>query len=170
MATLAALTIDLQARTGKFSESIQRAQQRVPQVSQRVQVDLQRVTQVGQRAALVFSGLTAGLTLLTRNAGQYAGQIKDAADQTGIAYKAMQELSYAASQSAADFQILMSGLRAFVRRTAEAAAGNTSFLKGFERLGFTQEEVRAGLQDIDGFLMQVADRVAELGTTAEQSA
>src|SRR5690606_31903013 len=28
----------------------------------------------------------------------------------------------------------------------------------------------AGLQDIDGFLMQVADRVAELGTTAEQSA
>src|SRR5690606_6819155 len=29
---------------------------------------------------------------------------------------------------------------------------------------------RAGLQDIDGFLMQVADRVAELGTTAEQSA
>src|SRR5690606_13184867 len=42
--------------------------------------------------------------------------------------------------------------------------------KGFERLGFTQEQVRAGLQDIDGFLMQVADRVAELGTTAEQSA
>src|SRR5690606_24975965 len=61
-------------------------------------------------------------------------------------------------------------LRAFVRRTAEAAAGNTSFLKGFERLGFTQEEVRAGLQDIDGFLMRVADRVTELGTTAEQSA
>jgi len=170
MATIANLQIDLSARTARFSEGLQRAQQRVQQFSQRVQVDLQRVTQVGQRAALVFSGMAAGLTLLTRNAGQYASQIKDAADQTGLAYRSMQELSYAASQSAADFQTLMSGLRAFVRRTAEAAAGNASFLKGFERLGFTQEQVRAGLQDIDGFLMQVADRVAELGTTAEQSA
>src|SRR5690606_24732074 len=170
MATIANLQIDLSARTAKFSESIQRAQQRVQQFSQRVQVDLQRVTQVGQRAALVFSGMAAGLAVLTRNAGQYASQIADAADQTGIAYKAMQELSFAASQSAADFQTLMSGMRAFNRRTAEAAAGNISFLKGFERLGFTQEQVRAGLQDIDGFLMQVADRVSELGTTAEQSA
>src|SRR5690606_16773926 len=108
MATIANLQIDLSARTARFSEGLQRAQQRVQQFSQRVQVDLQRITQVGQRAALAFSGLTAGLTLLTRNAGQYAGQIKDAADQTGIAYKAMQELSYAASQSAADFQTLMS--------------------------------------------------------------
>src|SRR5690606_36153287 len=113
MATIANLQIDLSARTARFSEGLQRAQQRVQQFSQRVQVDLQRVTQVGQRAALVFSGMAAGLTLLTRNAGQYAAQIKDAADQTGIAYKAMQELSFAASQSAADFQTLMSGLRAF---------------------------------------------------------
>src|SRR5690606_14095566 len=170
MATIANLQIDLSARTARVSEGLQRAQQRVQQFSQRVQMALQRIPQVGRRPALVLPGMAAGLTVLTRNAGQYAGQSKDAADQLGLAYRSMQELSYAASQSAADFQTLMSGMRAFIRRTAEAAAGNTSFLKGFERLGFTQEEVRAGLQDIDGFLMQVADRVAELGTTAEQSA
>src|SRR5690606_16175475 len=150
MATIANLQIDLSARTARFSEGLQRAQQRVQQFSQRVQMDLQRITQVGQRAALVFSGMTAALTVLTRSAGRYAGQMKGAADQLGLTYRSMQELSYAASQSAADLQTLISSMRAFNRRTAEAARGNTSFLKGFERLGFTQEEVRAGLQDIDG--------------------
>src|SRR5690606_35311800 len=97
-------------------------------------------------------------------------QVKDVAEQTGFAMETMQELRFAVEQSAGDFQSLISALRAFNRRTAEAARGNQSFLSGFERLGFTQEEVRAGLQDMEGFLLQVADRVAELGTTAEQSA
>src|SRR5690554_4675317 len=170
MATIANLQIDLSARTARFSEGIQRAQQRVQQFSQRVQIDFQRVTQVGQRAALVFSGMTAALTLVIKRAADYASTMDKVASQTGLAVEQVQELAFAANQSNADLASLESGLRAFVRRTAEAAAGNSSFLKGFERLGFTQDEVRAGLQDIDGFLMQVADRVAELGTTAEQSA
>ena len=170
MATITSLQIDLSARTARFSEGLQRAQQKVQQFSQRVQVDFQRVTQAGQRAALVFSGMTAALTLVTKRAADYASTMDKVASQTGIAVEQMQELAFAANQSNADLASLESGLRAFVRRTAEAAAGNASFLKGFERLGFTQEQVRAGLQDIDGFLMQVADRVSELGTTAEQSA
>src|SRR5690554_5811933 len=155
MATIANLQIDLSARTARFSEGLQRAQQRVHQFSRRVQVDLQRVTQVGQRAALIFSGMAAALTLVTKRAADYASTMDKVASQTGIAVEQIQELAFAANQSNADLASLESGLRAFVRRTAEAAAGNASFLKGFERLGFTQEQVRAGLEDIDGFLKQL---------------
>lgn len=173
MATIANLQIDLSARTARFSEGLQRAQKRMADFQKRamsLSETFQRLTVATQRAAIAYGALSGAIALLSRRAGQFASQIADAADQTGFAVETMQELRFAVEQSAGDFQSLMSALRAFNRRTAEAARGNQSFLAGFERLGFTQEEVRSGLQDMERFLLQVADRVAELGTTAEQSA
>src|SRR5690606_6166262 len=95
VATIANLQIDLSSRTARFSEGLQRAQQRVQQFSQRVQVDLQRVTRVGQRAALVFSGMTAALALTTKRAADYASTMDKVASQTGIAVEQIQELAFA---------------------------------------------------------------------------
>src|SRR5690606_39311656 len=89
--TIANLQIDLSARTARFSEGFQRAQQRVQQFSRRVQVDFQRVTQVGQRASLVFSGMTAALTLVTKRAASYASTMDRVASQTGIAIEQIQD-------------------------------------------------------------------------------
>lgn len=174
MATrIAGLQIDLSARTARFSEGLQRAQKRMEDFQKRavsLNETFQRMTAVAQKAAVVYGALSGAITLATRRAAQYAAQVKDVSEQTGFAIETMQQLRFAVEQSAGDFQSLISALRAFNRRTAEAARGNQSFLSGFERLGFTQEQVRAGLQDMESFLLQVADRVAELGTTAEQSA
>src|SRR5690606_15670147 len=173
MARIASLSIDLTARTARFSEGLQRAQKRMEDFQKRavsLNETFQRMTAVAQKAAAAYGAISGAITLATRRAAQYAAQVKDVSEQTGFAIETMQQLRFAVEQSAGDFQSLISALRAFNRRTAEAARGNQSFLSGFERLGFTQEQVRAGLQDMEGFLLQVADRVAELGTTAEQSA
>src|SRR5690606_41310265 len=115
----------------------------------------------GQRASLVFSGMTAALTLVTKRAASYASTMDRVASQTGIAIEQIQELAFAANQSNADLASLESGRRAFVRRTAEPAAGNTSFLKGLERLGFAQEQRRSWLHDLDGVPGQRAGPGAE---------
>src|SRR5690606_19449194 len=61
-------------------------------------------------------------------------------------------------------------LRAFVRRAAEAADGNTAFLATYEQLGITQQEVAQGLHDIEGLFLLVAERIAQLPTEAQRSA
>src|SRR5690606_26761006 len=130
---------------------LQRAQKRMQDFQKRavsLNETFQRMTAVAQKAAVAYGAISSAITLLSRRAGQFASQIADAADQTGFAVETMQQLRFAVEQSAGDFQSLIGALRAFNRRTAEAARGNQSFLGGFERLGFTQEQVRAGLQDM----------------------
>src|SRR5690606_40000884 len=100
-----------------------------------------------RRMTLALGGVAGALTANTISAARWADEIDRVRRQTGMSAEAVQRLGYVARQTGADTATLESGLRSLARRADEAARGNTQFLRGFERLGLTQEQVRAQLYD-----------------------
>src|SRR5690606_4400872 len=87
-----------------------------------------------------------------------------------ILIESVQGLRFAAEQSSTDIKTLEVGLRSLARRSAEAALGNTSFAKGFERLGVNVVDANGNLKDMETILMEVADGAAKMASEAEVSA
>src|SRR5690606_1294021 len=170
LASIASLAVHLIAQTTRFVKPLQEAERHVERFSSRTTDYLQKVQSVSKRAGVALAAIKGTVLASTKLAADYASSVANVADQTGLAIESVQQLRYAVEQSGGDFNLLQTGMRAFVRRAAEAAQGNASFLKGFERLGISQEEVRTGLHDIEGLLMRVADSAAAMGTEAEASA
>src|SRR5690606_15163271 len=129
-----------------------------------------RLKDLAKASSAAFAAIGGSITTATIAAGRYADEIMAVAGRTGLAVESVQALSYAAMRLNADFGLLQASLRAFVRRAAEAADGNTAFLATYEQLGITQQEVAQGLHDIEGLFLLVAERIAELPTEAQRSA
>src|SRR5690606_24253712 len=135
---------------------------------------LGRVSQVGGRMQKWFGGFlaaqTAAITVALKQAASYANEAKAVAGQTGIAVESIQALSYAVQQSDGDIGLLNTGLRALARRSAEAAQGNRTFAKYFERLGVRVQNLDGSMRPLEDILMDVADAVQALGSESEASA
>lgn len=129
-----------------------------------------QVGDLAKKTTAAFAAIAGSITAAAIASGRYADEMQAIAGQTGLAVESVQSLGYAAMQFNADLGLLQTSMRAFVRRSAEAAQGNESFLKTYQQLGITQAEVRDGLQDIEGLFLLVAERIAMLPTEAQRSA
>lgn len=173
MATIAGLTVRLIADTNQWVRDINKAEsesRRFERALRSATQPLEDMQKWGRRATIALAGLNAVLAVGLNRAAQYAKEIRSASEQTGISVESMQALRYAAGETNVEFATLQTGFRGFVRRTADAARGNAEFLKGFERLGFTQREVAEGMEDIEDLFVEVADRISQMDSVADQSA
>lgn len=173
MATLASLTVNLLAQTGRFTQPVQQAARVVQQFDRqadRMQRTLQRVDSATSAARGRVLALAAAYTVATRQAVAYADGIMAVHKQTGLAVESTQALRYAAQQSYTDIATFDKGMRAFVRRAAEAAEGNASMAKGFARLGVSVVDAEGKLKGTEELLLEVADGAARMRTEADASA
>src|SRR5690606_11720257 len=129
-----------------------------------------RMSDLAKKSSAAFAAIAGSITAAAIAGGRYADQMQAIAGQTGLAVESVQALSHAAMRFNADLGLLQTSLRAFVRRSAEAAQGNMTFLQTFQMLGISQEEVAAGLHDIEGLFLLVAERISRLPTEAQRSA
>jgi len=129
-----------------------------------------RMSDLAKKSSAAFAAIAGSITAAAIAGGRYADQMQAIAGQTGLAVESVQALSHAAMRFNADLGLLQTSLRAFVRRSAEAAQGNMSFLQTFQMLGISQDEVAAGLHDIEGLFLLVAERISRLPTEAQRSA
>lgn len=172
MATLASLTVNLLARTNRFTQPVQaaaRTVQRFDRQADRMQQTLRRVEGATMAARRGLLAGAAALGIATKQGTEYADAILAVHKQTGLAVESTQALRYAAQQSHTDIATLEKGLRSFVRRAAEAAEGNASMARGFDRLGVDVLDTDGRLKDTETLLMEVADGAARAGSEAEAS-
>src|SRR5690606_38475332 len=87
---------------------------------------------LAKKSAAAFAAIAGSITAATVAGGRYSNQMQAIAGQTGLAVESVQALSHAAMRYNADLGLLQTSLRAFVRRSAEAAHGNMSFLQTFQ--------------------------------------
>lgn len=173
MATLASLTVNLLAQTGRFTQPIQQAArtvERFDRQAERMQNTLRQVEGATSAARSRLLAMSAAVAVATKQATAYAGAITAVHQQTGLAIESVQGLRYAAQQSNTDIKTLEMGLRSLVRRAAEAEQGNESFAKGFRRLGVDVRDAHGRLKDTETLLMDIADGAANMATEAEASA
>ena len=70
--------------------------------------------------------------------------VKDAADRTGLTYQAVQELGYAAGQTATSVEALETGIKSMQRNVD---GGSKGFVETLDRLGLTLDDLRGKRPD-----------------------
>ena len=157
------------SRVVQVQQAYNRATERITRGLESVKQRTDEVAKASRKAQLSLAALAGIMTAGVHKTAAYADQMKGLAEQTGLTTDEIQALGYAAEQSNADLQLLATGLRAFVRRAAEAAHGNATFRKEFERIGVAVVDAEGNMRPME-LLVEVADRVQQMGSEAEASA
>jgi hypothetical protein len=105
---------------------------------------LQTAGQVGAAAVGAISaavtGAVAGMGALVAKTAEYAKQVDNAAEQSGVGAERIQEIAFAAERvSGVQFDTVRDGLKELALRSAEAAEGTGEAQEAFKRLGISQQ-------------------------------
>jgi hypothetical protein len=105
---------------------------------------LQTAGQVGAAAVGAISaavtGAVAGMGALVAKTAEYAKQVDNAAEQSGVGAERIQEIAFAAERvSGVRFDTVRDGLKELALRSAEAAEGTGEAQEAFKRLGISQQ-------------------------------
>jgi hypothetical protein len=109
------------------------------------------IRSVGRKGAAAIGALTtavtgavAGIAKLTKNATEYASQVQNASEQSGLAAENIQEIAFAAERtSSASFDTVRDGLKELAIRSEEAANGTGEAKEAFDELGISQQELQS---------------------------
>ena len=112
----------------------------------------------GSLGALAGIQGVRALSNMARESIRAADEIGKTADRIGFAVEAFQELKFAAMQTGVSLSDFNQAMTALVRRSGEAIRGNASYVKAFEDLGISIEELRN--LSPDQLLNRVADAVS----------
>lgn len=170
MLTVQELRYRISATDTGFRQVMTNAVQTVQTYHQRVQEGTRVMRNWGLAATAMGSAVFYAMKRIVDSTGQAASSVRDVSQQIGVTVESLQRLRFAAQENGLAMQQFDAAMRAFVRRSAEAARGNQAFLSAFERIGITQEEVQAQLHDTEELFLTFAEAISKLPTTAEQSA
>ena len=183
MATIGALVVQLSANHAALASDLGKAERRVKSARTRVNRALFQIEKrfwgVQRSVAGVLQSATsfravagtltgaAGLGLLVKRSLDTATEIHNLAQQAGVGTTAFQELTYAAGQYGVSQDALVDGLKELSLRVDEfVQTGAGPAEEALKRLGFTDEELRAGLKNTDRLFAEVIRRMEALGDTA----
>jgi len=129
------------------SNGFRRASRKMDEVSDKAEESGSSLQSAGKVGAAAIAGITtavtaavAGMGKLIQETTQYARQVNNAAEQSGIARDRIQEIAFAAEQtSGANFDAVRDGLKELAIRSEEAAQGTGEAAEAFDRLGISQE-------------------------------
>jgi predicted nuclease with TOPRIM domain len=127
---------------------------------------------IGATAAAAAGAVALGYALVKAagHAAQFADEIEDGTDKTGLSAQEMSKLRYAAEATGLSYESLVGNLVKFQRRVVEAASGNQQAQQSFQRLGISQGEVKQGLDNILPLFLRTADGVKSLQSTVIRTA
>jgi len=127
-------------------------------------------------ALAVTAALAAGAAVLSKHlyaaaaaAAKYAGEIDDAQDRTGMAAEDLSRLRYVAEMTGLGFDGLTNGLFRLGIATQQAQDATSEQARAFQRLGITQEQIKAGQKDLLPLFYQVADGFERTASTAQRA-
>lgn len=127
-----------------------------------------KFTAFGKRLAaiggLAIGGITTSVpALAVMKAVERGSAVKDASDRTGLAYSAIQELGYAAGQTATDMGELESGIK-LMQKTI--GTGGKEVEQLFKSLGLDFGRIQA--MSPDQQFMQIAGAISQIGDPAQR--
>jgi hypothetical protein len=124
-------------------------------------------------AAGIAAGVLAAGAAIEHFAGEHAHYVEEVergSRATGISTENMSALKFMAQETGTSYDSLVTGLTRFASTIVKAADGSHAQLHAFERLGITQEQVKAGEKDMMPLLELVAERFQHLGSQVDKTA
>ena len=117
--------------------------------------------------AAVTSAALAGMVVHTVNT---ADEVDKLSQSLGISSQSLQELTYAASLSSIDLNLLNDGLRQMTGNMKSAAGGSEEFADAFGKTGVKLTDANGKLRNADEVFMDLADSISKMPDGAEKTA
>jgi hypothetical protein len=162
--TIGKLSVQLTANTAGF----QRAMSRAGKTMARIGKQAARVgAAVGAVGAAGLAAAAGGLAALTRQGLAAGDALGKNADRLGVSTEALAGLQHGAELAGVSQEALTKSLGRFNRSLGEAMQGTGPAAEALEALGLSADDLAS--MGADAAVGQVADKLNELGTTAEKS-
>lgn len=158
------ISIVLEALTGSFITDMDRvAKEAKKRAEETRQAWVDGAKALGVSLGASASAAAAALGLIAQNAVKMADKIDEASQRTGVAAESLSRLKYAAEQSGSSLESVEKALQKLSR---EADSGG----ENLARIGVSATDMAGKMRPAEELLLEVADRMQNLGTASERSA
>src|SRR3990167_2418628 len=89
--------------------------------------------------------------------------------QTGFTVENLSALKFAAEQEESSIDELVFGIRMLQRNLANADEDSKAARRGLSDLGFTANDIKAGMADLEGFVVKVSQRLNDIGNDSRRN-
>src|SRR5688572_16991691 len=113
---------------------------------------------------------SAALATMVFHTVKSADEIDKLSQSLGISSQSLQELTYAASLSSIDLNLLNDGLRQMTGNMKSAAGGSEEFVEAFAKTGVKLTDATGKLRNTDEVFLDLADSISKMPDGAEKSA
>lgn len=147
-----------------LKEKVQGVQEKLAPVAKGLQV-IGDVTvtavDIGKKALTAYAtavvGVASAIGALTLKNMQYAGDLDDAANRTGMAAESLQEYQYAAKLSGMEAETLEKAMIKQQKAFSDAKDGSKGMAEAYKRLGINLDEVGNSSDAFDAVIASLAD-------------
>lgn len=160
--SLGTLTIDMVLKTFGLKQGMDKAEREMDAHAKKMEAKAYAIGEsigkgikVGIGAAVAAGGFFAAIT---KDAIDFADQMRDMSIRTGVSTEKLSELAYAARSTGADVETLANGMRKLAKSAAEGLNGDSKKGKLFDALGIGKDD----LADLDALIPKIADKFAQL--------
>jgi lambda family phage tail tape measure protein len=150
---LARLGVVLGIDTAQFTSGLQKAKQ--------------SLSQIGDFAIKAGAVAGAALTAMTYKAMQFADEMSDLSDATGISIAKILQLSNASQRAGGNFEGGSKAITKFIQNIDAAASGSDAMQKSFAKAGVSLEDL-ANLSEAE-LIDRVSLGITKLGTESEKT-
>lgn len=171
------LIVSLEARIASFEKNMAKAEAQSDKRLGKIETRFKNanksigagLAKLGSLAAVALpAGGLLGLSSAVSAAADSVARIGDEAQRAGVSIKAIQELSYVASQNRISIDAMVDGLKELNLRADEfVITGKGPAAEAFQRLGFSAAELTQALKDPSGLMVEIIGRMQDLETAAQ---
>ncbi|HEY0004534.1 MAG TPA: hypothetical protein VGB17_06955 [Pyrinomonadaceae bacterium] len=121
-------------------------------------------------AALIAVGgtLAKGTYSLVKSTNEYAGNLQDLAQKTGISVEMLSVLKLAAENSGSSIDGANSALGRYLKGVSDVNHGNTELEKKFKQAGFTAQDMKDAYKSSDDAIRILVQRIGSLSSEEDR--
>lgn len=128
------------------------------------------VTKWGTMATAAGAGLTTGIIAVGQSAADYAGNVMDMSEATGVAAESWQKMAYAAKVSGIEQEKLRGAIIKFDKTLISAASGSGAAAEMFSDLGISIKDASGNLKAPEEVFNNVVSLFGKLENGAAKTA
>lgn len=168
--SLGTLTIDMVLKTFGLKQGMDKAEREMDAHAKKMEARAYAIgrgigtgIKVGIGAAVAAGGFFAAIT---KQAIDFADQMRDMSIRTGLSTERLSEFAYAARSTGTDIDTLATGLRKLAKVATEGLNDKSQAHRIFEALGITKDDLR----DFDALIPKLAERFKQLPDGVQKTA
>lgn len=167
MSNAATLTVRIGADISELKKGLNQASKSIANVGKRL---TGLGTAMTKAVTGPIAGLGAGLVALQRSTGEYADQVLDLADVTGLSTDAIQEFRNVARVAGVSTDAMTQSISGLARRMPQIMEGSGRASDAMDSLGVSVRDASGGMRNTEDIMVDVIGALGDIDNAMERAA